>query len=220
MDNINSKLICRLREVEKRFERNASPVLFSISLNLYSGQVLGVRGENGAGKSTLLSAIAGVCRITGGSIEYAEGIKKSISYLPQELSLYDDLSGNANLNFYGIASGTPLKELKPQRERLLKELNLTDKSKIKVEKYSGGMKRRLHLATALMRTPKLLLLDEPTVGADRESVESILLMIEHFKARGTSIILVTHSDEELYRVSDRIINIKKGNIISDERIDN
>ena len=82
------------------------------------------------------------------------------------------------------------------------------------------MKRRLHLATALMRTPKLLLLDEPTVGADRESVESILLMIEHFKARGTSIILVTHSDEELYRVSDRIINIKKGNIISDERIDN
>lgn len=210
----NEHCLCRLENVEKRFERSASPALGPLSTEIYAGEILGLRGSNGAGKSTLLSLVAGVMQPDKGVITYAKGVKGSVAYVPQELSLYESMTGNQNLNFYGIAQGLPFRALGVRRRWLLNEVGLTEKARTRVSAYSGGMKRRLHLISALMVTPRFLLLDEPTVGADTKSIEAILKMISHLRDQGCGIVLVTHSDSELTSVCDRIITLDHGRIVS------
>ena len=203
-------VLLTLDKVEKRFNRNASPVLGPVSMTVSAGEIVGIRGANGAGKSTLLNVIAGVYAPDAGSITYAKGVRGATGFVPQELTLYETLTGNENLTFYGIAQGLPRKAIRVRRAWLLKELLLSDKAKTRVQSYSGGMKRRLHLATALMVTPRLLLLDEPTVGADEQSVSVILHLIQHLKTLGCGIILVSHREGDLESVCDRVLFLDKG----------
>lgn len=212
VQNRDRKILVMAEGVEKRFKRNASPQLGPLSFWVYEGEIVGLCGENGAGKSTLLGLLSGVLKADRGGVRYGEGVRDALSYVPQELSLYETLSGNANLGFYGIAQGLPLRALKVRRGWLLKELSLADKGRERVSAYSGGMKRRLHLASGLMVTPKLLLLDEPTVGADQASVEAILRLIVHLRDMGCGIVLVTHQEGELERVADRIVTLSGGKI--------
>ncbi|MBQ4417754.1 MAG: ABC transporter ATP-binding protein [Butyrivibrio sp.] len=206
-------VLCELDRVEKRFKRNASPVLGPLSLTLHAGEITGVRGDNGAGKSTLLNLIAGVCRPDGGEIRFADGVVRAIGFVPQELSLYESLSGNENLAFYGIAAGLPARAIRVRSKWLLNALSLSDKGKERVRAYSGGMKRRLHLASALMVTPRLLLLDEPTVGADFNSAEAILHLIAHLKSLGCGIVLTSHREGDLEKTCDRIVTLEKGRLV-------
>ena len=208
------QVLCRLVGVEKRFEKGASPAIGPLSMEIYAGEILGLRGSNGAGKSTLLSMVAGAMKPDKGEIVYAKGVKGAVAYVPQELSLYESMTGNQNLNFYGIAQGLPFRALRIRRRWLLNEVGLTEKARTRVSAYSGGMKRRLHLISALMVTPRFLLLDEPTVGADTKSIESILKLIAHLRDQGCGIVLVTHSDSELNSVCDRIITLDRGQIVS------
>ncbi|MBR5970187.1 MAG: ABC transporter ATP-binding protein [Lachnospiraceae bacterium] len=205
--------VCIARDLTKHFGGRKGYTLGPVSLTVHAGEIVGLRGENGAGKSTLLSLLAGIAKPDGGSIQYASEEKGAVAYVPQELSLYEALSGNANLKFYGLAAGLPFRAVRVRRKWLLKELGLSDKARVKVSAYSGGMKRRLHLASALMVTPSLLLLDEPTVGADTQSVETILRLLTHLKTLHCGIVLVTHSDTELANVSDRIITLQDGKIV-------
>lgn len=207
------RVLCTLEQTEKRFNRNASPQLGPLSLSINAAEILGVRGANGSGKSTLLNLIAGLYVPDGGTIRYAEGVKDACSYVPQELSLYETLSANANLRFYGMAAGLPLKAIRTRSRWLYKELGLTGRERERVSAYSGGMKRRLHLASALMVTPSLLLLDEPTVGADTASVEAILRLILHLRGMGCGIVLVTHAEGEMEKVADRIVYLESGRIV-------
>ncbi|MDO5096375.1 MAG: ABC transporter ATP-binding protein [Peptostreptococcaceae bacterium] len=207
MENI----ICKLSNINKNYKDNKS--LDNISLDIYSGEVLGVRGINGAGKSTLLGILAGCIRMDGGKIEFAEGIKNHIAFVPQELSLYNDLTGFENLKFWGLALGMHQEQIKIRSRWLLSQLNLFEKRNDIVSTYSGGMKRRLHLATALMLTPKLLLLDEPTVGADNLSIELITNMIKHLQKQGTTIVLTSHQAGELESMSSRIVTLSLGKIV-------
>ena len=209
----DTEVLLTLDNVEKRFNRNASPVLGPVSMTLAPGEIVGLRGANGAGKSTLLNLIAGVYAPDRGRISFGPGVQGQTAFVPQELTLYESLTGNENLTFYGIAQGLALQAIKVRRRWLLKELHLSDKARVRVRSYSGGMKRRLHLATALMVTPRLLLLDEPTVGADEQSASDILALIRHLKTLGCGIILVSHREGDLEAVCDRILRLEGGRLL-------
>lgn len=214
------KNICTLRNITKQYS-NQPPTPHNISLAIYADEVLGVRGNNGTGKSTLLGIIAGLIKPDFGERITDEASFEKIAFVPQELSLYESLSGAENLKFWGLALGMSSERIRIRTKWLLDQLDLTDKANSPVSSYSGGMKRRLHLATALMQTPKILLLDEPTVGSDSFSVQCILQMILHLKAQGTSIVLTSHQSGELESVSDRILDLNKNEItevIHDGRI--
>lgn len=207
--------LCTLEGVHKRYARRAAPALGPISLAVRQGEVLGVRGPNGAGKSTLLGILAGVLRPDGGKISYAAGVRGQIGYVPQELSLYESLSGLENLRFWALAWGLPGKAIPVRSRWLLEKLELAEKGREPVSAYSGGMKRRLHLASALMVTPKLLLLDEPTAGADTHSAELILSLLEQISAQGCGVVLTSHRAGELERSCGRMLTLREGRAVEE-----
>ncbi len=206
--------VCKLENAEKNYGRYHA--LGPVSLEVNKAEILGIKGPNGAGKSTLLGLLAGALKPDGGSIVFAPGIKNTTGYVPQELSLYSSLSVNENLRFWGFACGLPSKAASARGRWLLEQLELIEKAKEPVRALSGGMKRRVHLASALMATPGLLLLDEPTAGADSHSAELILSMLLHLRDRGCAIVLISHRDMELESVCNRIITLEKGCIVQKE----
>ena len=142
-----------LENVTKRYARKGAPALGPLSLQVYPGQVLGIRGPNGAGKSTLMGLLAGSLQPDSGRVVYGPDVKGRIGFVPQDLSLYSELTCSENLKFWGIAGGLPAGAIPRRAEWLLKELDLEGLGDRKVSTLSGGMKRRLHLASALMVTP-------------------------------------------------------------------
>lgn len=212
MPSEGRKMICALEQVGKRYGSRALPVLDGVSLSIGEGEIIGIRGENGSGKSTLLSVTAGLIRPDSGTVRYAEGVRGCIGYVPQDLSLYQNLTGYENLKFWGIAGGMPAKAIRTRSEWLLKQTGLLEKGKLRAGTYSGGMKRRLHLATALMNTPRLLLLDEPTVGADEASAAMILELIRRVRNHGCSVVMISHRYGELESIADRILMLKNGKL--------
>lgn len=208
--------VCTLTGVEKGYGARSAPVLGPVSLSVRAGDLVGVRGPNGAGKSTLLDVMAGVSPPDRGTVAYAEGVRGQIGYVPQELSLYGSLTGLENLLFWGLARGLPAGAAKARGRWLLAQLGLSDKERQPVSAWSGGMKRRLHLATALMTTPRLLLLDEPTVGADAASVEAVLAMLVHLRDRGCATVMTSHHAGELERTCSRILTLDAGRLARGE----
>ena len=206
--------ICTIQNITKR--HGASTVLGPLSLALYPGEILGIRGANGAGKSTLIKIIAGVTKADSGTVDIASAVKKNIGYVPQDVALYQSLSGKHNLEFWAGVVGLYGKQKETRIGWLLKQVNLADKAKVPVDEYSGGMRRRLNLAAALLTTPSILLLDEPTVGADHQSVEIMLSLMERMRAQGVAVLFISHQAEELRQVCDRIITIEKGLITLEE----
>lgn len=203
-------VLCTLTGVEKHY--GSTLVLGPVTLSLPAGEILGIQGPNGAGKSTLLDVMAGVLKPDRGRCIYDASVRGRIGYVPQELSLYGALSGMENLRFWGLACGLPRRAAEARGRWLLERLALADRASQPVYAYSGGMKRRLHLATALMTTPAMLLLDEPTVGADGASVELILDMLRHLHGMGCGIALTSHHAGELERICTRIAVLRDGRL--------
>ncbi|MCI8423402.1 MAG: ABC transporter ATP-binding protein [Lawsonibacter sp.] len=199
--------LCTLTGVEKGY---GAFTLGPLSLTVYAGEILGLRGANGAGKSTLLALLAGALRPDRGERVLVPEAAGQIAIVPQELSLYDTLTVLDNLRFWGLAQGLPRRAVEARSRWLLEALGLSDRGRQPVSACSGGMKRRAHLATALMTTPRLLLLDEPTVGADQPSVERMLALLKHFARQGCGIVLISHQAGELARVSSRILTLEAG----------
>ena len=160
--------------------------------------------------SALLGLLAGVLRPDRGEIVWGEGVRGRIGYVPQELSLYSGLTGLENLRFWAKACGLPGRAVPARSRWLLERLELTEKGSELVSAYSGGMKRRLHLASALMVTPRLLLLDEPTAGADERSAELILDLIGHMRGQGCGVVLTSHRAGELERACGRLLTLEAG----------
>lgn len=192
-------------------------VLNDVSLTIRSGEILGVRGENGAGKSTLLRLIAGVIRPDSGTRTVNDSLRNMICYVPQEIALYPTLTGKQNLSFWAEIYGVHGKSKAKRIKYLLKLMNLESKANKRVETYSGGMKRRLNMAASLVINPALLLLDEPTVGADTRSVSVMIDSVRRMKENGCAVVIISHSDIDLDSVCDRIITLSEGKIV-DERI--
>ena len=199
-----------IRNITKK--QGSSTVLGPISLDLKKGEILGIRGENGAGKSTLLKVITGITKPNTGTVTMSSKTRKTIAYVPQDIALYPSLSGKHNLAFWAGVYSISGKQKKLRINWLLKEMKLEDKANVPLQDYSGGMKRRLNLAAALLVTPTVFLLDEPTVGADHDSVEIILSMMTHIKNQGAGVIFISHRDDELEKVCHRIITLEKGKI--------
>ena len=184
-----------------------------VSVDIRSGEVLGVYGKNGAGKSTLIGIMAGTLRQKSGVREELCDLSRGVCYVPQDIALYPSLTGKQNLEFWAEAYGLHGKREKARVDYLLRLMDLKEKANKRVETYSGGMKRRLNMACALVITPKLLLLDEPTVGADSASVAVMLETVKRLKANGSAIVLISHISDDLSSVCDRILNLSEGKLI-------
>lgn len=191
-------------------------ILKDVDLSLMPNEILGIRGENGAGKSTLLRLIAGVIRPDSGKRTASESLKDQICYVPQEIALYPTLTGKQNLSFWSEIYGVHGKAKAMRIKYLLKLMNLEDKANKRVETYSGGMKRRLNMAASLVINPALLLLDEPTVGADTRSVGVMMESVQRMRDNGCSVVIISHSDMDLESVCDRIITMAHGEIIEEK----
>ena len=204
--------ICRIKNLGLHYPKGGRAILKGLSLSFRKGEILGIRGENGAGKSTLLKALAGILPYNEGEIDLAPEAKGQLSYLPQDLSLYESLTAMENLYFYGKIQGLPKKLISTRANWLLRELGLEEKAGERLSALSGGINRRVHLASALMKRPAILLLDEPTVGCDNESYERILSLLRKMKAQGTAMLLISHGRGELEEMADRIVYLEDGKI--------
>ncbi len=198
-----------------------------ISFSIKDGECYGLLGPNGAGKSTTINMLstlfppdAGEITINGLDIKKsAEEVKKILGVVPQEIALYANFTAWENLIFWGGLHSLSKTELHKKAEDLLKFVGLTDRKDEKVKGYSGGMKRRINLACALLHSPKILLLDEPTVGVDPQSRNMIFELIEQLNKEGMTIIYTTHYMEEAERLCDRIGIIDSGVIIAQGTLD-
>jgi ABC-2 type transport system ATP-binding protein len=198
------------------------PALNGVSLDLNPGEILGLLGPNGAGKSTLVRAIMGRVAPDSGSIvifgrEARAGdssARTHVGLVPQEIALYPLLSAQENLIVFGRYCGLRGRELDAAVARALDWSALTDRAKDQTKSLSGGMKRRLNIAAGVIHKPKILLLDEPTVGVDPQSRERIYAMIESLRDLGTSVIYTTHYMDEAERLCDRVAVIDHGKVIA------
>ena len=196
------------------------PALDGVSLELRPGECLGVLGPNGAGKTTLIRCIVGRSKTDAGSISIlgsepgSKEARKAIGYIPQELALYPLLTPRENLRTFGSYQGMSGAELNSAMDWCLEWAALADRQNEPVKTFSGGMKRRLNMAAGLVHRPKVVLMDEPTVGVDPQSRERIYEMIEALRREGTSLIYTTHYMEEAQRLCDRVAIIDHGHVIA------
>jgi ABC-2 type transport system ATP-binding protein len=195
----------------------------SISFEVRPGEIYGLLGPNGAGKTTSISMISGLLKPDAGEIIVAgtafsadpQKAKSIMGVVPQELAIYEELSGRENLEFWGRMAGLSSGDAKARAGELLEALTLTDRAKDAVKNYSGGMKRRINLGCALLHRPKLLLLDEPTVGIDPQARLNILEFIRDLRATGTAILYTTHYLEEAESLCQRIGIIDHGRLLAE-----
>ncbi len=195
-----------------------------VSFLVRAGQTVGLIGPNGAGKSSAVSMICGLLRPDSGSVELdgqtiGQGLsaaKRKIGFVPQDLALYDDLPARENLKLFAALYGLRGADVKRRCDEVLALVNLLDRAGEKPATFSGGMKRRLNIAAALMHDPQLLILDEPTVGVDPQSRNAIFDTLEQLKAMGRSLIYTSHYMEEVERLADHIVIIDHGKVLADE----
>ena len=207
--------------LRKRFGQRVA--VDGVGFQIAPGETYGLLGPNGAGKTTTVSMVCGLLDRDAGEVHVAgravtpnaTKAKAAIGYVPQELALYPDLSGAENLRFFGQLYGLSGKRLAERVASTLEVVGLTDRAKDRVDKYSGGMKRRLNIAAGLLHEPKLLILDEPTVGVDPQSRNAILENVEQLASEGLAVLYTTHYMEEAERLCDRVGIIDEGRIIAE-----
>lgn len=200
-----------------------------ISFSVEEGEVFGLLGPNGAGKTQTISMLTGVIPPTSGTARIAghdlktelNEVKKINGLVPQDLALYPTLSARVNLNFFGRIYGLRGNELKERVEDVLRIVSLTDRADQAVDKYSGGMKRRVNIAAGLVHQPRLLFLDEPTVGVDPQSRNHIFESVMRLnRERGMSVVYTSHYMEEVELLCNRVAIIDEGNIIAMDTVKN
>ncbi len=206
-------------QVQKRY--GARTAVDGLSLAVRRGEVIGLLGPNGAGKSTSVAMAAGVVAPDGGAVGLEGGgdprrpaDRARIGVAPQALALYDALSGDANLRFFGAIYGLHGPRLAARVQWALDFVGLAPRARDAVATYSGGMKRRLNLAAALVHDPELLLLDEPTVGVDPQSRNALFDNIEALRREGRTVVYTTHYMEEAARLCDRIAIVDQGRLLA------
>ena len=212
------------RGLTKRY--GAREVVAAISLAIEPGETVGLLGPNGAGKSTTVGMLAGLVTPDAGTVtiaghpvsDGASGIaaRRRVGVVPQELALYEGLPARANLELFGALyglSGAPLAE---RVDAALALVGLADRSADKPATFSGGMKRRLNIAAALIHDPDVLILDEPTVGVDPQSRNAIFDNLEELARRGKGLLYTTHYMEEAERLCDRIVIVDHGRVVASD----
>jgi ABC-2 type transport system ATP-binding protein len=197
-----------------------------VSFRVADGETVGLLGPNGAGKTTTVSMICGQVTPDAGDVVIdghvlrgdTDPAKLRLGLVPQEIALYEELSARDNLRFFGSLYDLDDNALERGITSSLELVGLTDRAGDRVKTYSGGMKRRLNLAAALLHDPQILLLDEPTVGVDPQSRNAIFDNLEALKARGKSLLYTTHYMEEAERLCDRVVILDHGRVVADDTL--
>ncbi len=194
-----------------------------VGFSIDPGETYGLLGPNGAGKTTTISMIAGLLEPDAGQVAVAGQpmttrtvqAKSAIGYVPQELAIYPDLSGRENLVFFARLYGMSRAQAKSRAAEVLDLIGLADRAKDATKTYSGGMKRRLNIGLGLLNHPKLMILDEPTVGVDPQSRNAILESVAGMSGEGLAVLYTTHYMEEAERLCDRVGIIDHGRLIAE-----
>ena len=201
-------------------------VVSDVSITVQPGEIVGLLGPNGAGKTTTVSMICGLVKPDQGSVmisgvdsaKNSDFTKRRIGLVPQDIALYETLSALHNLELFGALYGLAGADLRERVHIALDLVGLADRANDKPATFSGGMKRRLNIAAALVHDPDVLILDEPTVGIDPQSRNAIFDNLEALKARGKAIIYTTHYMEEAERLCDRIVIMDHGKVIASDTL--
>ncbi len=212
--------ILEVKDLKKNYGDFAA--VKGITFDIEEGEIFSLLGPNGAGKTTTISMLstlyaptAGDATIAGHSVSKAPmEVRNAIGVVPQDLALYEDLSARENLIFWGQMYGLSGSALKSRVEEVLEQIGLVDKAKDRVKTYSGGMKRRVNIGVGLLHKPKLLFMDEPTVGIDPQSRRAILDTVKDLNKKGMTVLYTTHYMEEAEELSNRVGIIDHGELIA------
>ena len=211
-----SDSMLRCRDLRKSF--GDLTAVDGVGFSIATGETYGLLGPNGAGKTTTISMVVGILQSDAGEVE-VDGLPVSVStpaakgaigFVPQDLAIYPDLTARENLRFFGRLQGISGPELSSRVDAVLEVIGLEDRASDRAETFSGGMKRRLNIGIGLLHQPKLLILDEPTVGVDPQSRNAILESVEHLSGEGLAVLYTTHYMEEAERLCDRVGIIDDG----------
>lgn len=194
-----------------------------MSLTIQEGEIFGLLGSNGAGKSTTINMISGLLKSNGGEIyilgkniaTHSKFAKMNIGIVPQDLAIYEDMTAYENVRFFAGLYGLRGTELRARVEEALEFVGLSDKQKSYPKNFSGGMKRRLNIACAIAHRPKLIIMDEPTVGIDPQSRNYILNSVHKLNEMGCTIIYTSHYMEEVEELCTRIAIVDHGKVIAE-----
>lgn len=214
-------MLIRAEQIKKNFGNIQA--VDGINLEIKEGEIVGLLGPNGAGKSTTISMISTLYKPTSGML-YFDGkdiikepkwIKPHLGYVPQEIALYDSLSGFENLKYFGGLYGLSGSELKKRISSVSEIIGIDDRLKDKVSQYSGGMKRRINIGVALLHQPKLIIMDEPTVGIDPQSRNHILETVKRLNQEGMTVIYTSHYMEEVEAICKNVYIMDHGKVIAE-----
>ncbi|MFO8068831.1 MAG: ATP-binding cassette domain-containing protein, partial [Alkalibacterium sp.] len=209
------------RELTKKFKEHVA--VKNVSLDLNEGESVGLLGPNGAGKSTTISMMSTLLPPTSGEVHFKgkdalknpQELRQVLGVVPQEIALYEELSAYENMKFFGRIYGLKGEKLEQRIEEVLELIGLTERSKDRVETYSGGMKRRINIGVTLLHEPEVLIMDEPTVGIDPQSRNYILDMIRKLnREKNMTILYTSHYMEEVEKLCDRVYIMDHGEIIA------
>lgn len=214
--------IIEIHALSKSFKEGFEPALNEINLHIAKNEVFGLLGPNGAGKTTLISIVCGVLNPTKGKVlidgydiqHHKNQISQIIGVVPQDIALYPTLTARENLNFYGAMYGLKGEEKNKRIQYWLEKLGLSQAADRKVATFSGGMKRRVNLIASVLHQPKILFLDEPTVGVDVQSRNVIIEQLKELNEQGMTIIYTSHHMEEAENFCSTIAIIDYGKILT------
>ncbi len=208
-------------KLHKRY--GARTAVHQVSLTAHAGELVGLLGPNGAGKSTTIAMVSGLTAPDGGQVHIsghslandAMACRRRIGLVPQELALFPELTAQRNVELFGALYGLTRERLRQRSAEVLALVGLADRARDKPASFSGGMKRRLHIACALVHEPQLLLLDEPTAGVDPQSRNAIFETLLALKAAGKALVYTTHYMEEVQRLADRVVIVDHGRVVAE-----
>jgi ABC-2 type transport system ATP-binding protein len=216
-----SASILEVTDLVKRYNGAGQPALDGLTLHIGTGEILGLLGPNGAGKTTAVSIISTILPPSRGQVmvggidlgKFPRRARPLIGLVPQEIALYPELTAWENLVFFGRLQGLRGKLLRQRVASALATVGLEARAHQKIGTYSGGMQRRINLAVGIIHAPRLLLLDEPTVGIDPQSRQLILEKLQRIKQTGTAMLYTTHYMEEAQQMCDRVAIMDNGRIL-------
>ncbi|HET7577965.1 MAG TPA: ABC transporter ATP-binding protein [Bacillales bacterium] len=216
----SQETVVNVQHLKKSYGKKQA--LQDVTFSVQSGTCFGLLGPNGAGKSTTMKILTGLVDPDDGTahvlgldaVKKRNVIRRQVGYVPQSITLYEKLSAYDNLKFFGEMYGVRGTELEHRIDEILKQTGLMDRKRDAIATFSGGMKRRINMAAAMLHRPKLLILDEPTVGIDPQSRNHIFEMIRTLKAEGVTIIYSTHYMEEVETLCDHLAIIDQGKVIT------
>ncbi len=217
-----------IQNISFTYKGNLAPAVSGINLEVQPGDRFGIFGPNGAGKTTLMNLMTGLLTYQSGSLQmfgleirqHSKETRKLFGFVPQDFSFYQELSPVENMEFFGAWAGLTKTRIRQRTDELLAILALQDVRNKPVHKFSGGMKRRVNLAIAVLHEPRLLFLDEPTVGVDVQTRYAIIDYLKALNERGTTLVYTSHHLKEAEELCNRAALIDAGRIIANDTIKN